>query len=127
MLRRLSDIFGINKGVELEEDPSKWKDGWVGDEVEKLKRDGEGGEGDEEVAPFLALVNIIDSPEGLSFFVCADVARDGEGWRWHVLWNAIDRKGGRREEKEREGVRFNESKQVEERKGENGKLGNRFV
>ena len=67
----------------MEEYPSKGEDG-AGDEVEELERDGEVGEKDEEVARFLAFEDVVEGPEGLGFFVCADAVREGEGRRRHV-------------------------------------------
>ncbi|KAJ8635527.1 hypothetical protein MRB53_009794 [Persea americana] len=83
-IEEVSEAVKDNEDVELEEDPSKWEDGGAGDEVEELERDGEVGEGDEEVTRFLALEDVVESPVSLGFFVCADAARVGEGQRRHV-------------------------------------------
>ncbi|KAJ8637641.1 hypothetical protein MRB53_011908 [Persea americana] len=78
-VEEVSETTEDDEGTELEEDPSKGEDGGVGAEVEELETDGEVGEGDKEVTPFLALEDVVKSLEGLSFFICADAAREGEG------------------------------------------------
>ncbi|KAJ8618148.1 hypothetical protein MRB53_014334 [Persea americana] len=83
-IEEVSGAAEDGKGTELEEDPSKWEDGGVRDEVKELERDGEVGEGDEEVAPFLALEGVVKGLKGLSFFICAGTPREGEGQRQHV-------------------------------------------
>ncbi|KAJ8619915.1 hypothetical protein MRB53_028444 [Persea americana] len=74
----VSEAAEDDESAELEEDPSKGEDGGVGDEVEELERDGEVGKEDE------ALDDVVEGSKGLSFFVCADAAREGEGRRRHV-------------------------------------------
>ncbi|KAJ8637444.1 hypothetical protein MRB53_011711 [Persea americana] len=83
-VEEVSELAGDDEGAELEEDSSKGEDGGVGDEVEELERDGEVGEEDEEVAGFPPLENVVEGSEGLCFFVCADVVREGEGRIRHV-------------------------------------------
>ena len=83
-VEEVNEAVKDDEGAKLEEDPSKGEDRVAGDEVEGLKRDGEVGEGDEEVTRFLALEDVVEGPEGLDFFVCADAMREGEGRRQHV-------------------------------------------
>ena len=73
-----------DEGAELEEDPLKREDEEAEDEVGELERDGVVGEGDEEVVQFLALEDVVEGLKGLSFFVCADAAKEGEGRRQHI-------------------------------------------
>ncbi|KAJ8644283.1 hypothetical protein MRB53_006031 [Persea americana] len=74
-VKDVSEAAENDEGAELEEDPSKGEDGGAGDKVEELKRDGEVGKGDEEVARFLALEDVVEGLEGLGFFVYADATR----------------------------------------------------
>ena len=122
-VKEVSEATDVDEGVELEEDPSQGEDRRAWDEVEELEMDGEVCEEDKEAVRFLALDDVVDGLEGFSFFACVDTMMKREGRRLHVWWNAIERKGGRGEEKER----VNESKHVEERMGENEKLGIWFV
>ncbi|XXG54394.1 hypothetical protein AAC387_Pa03g2289 [Persea americana] len=119
-----------DKGAKLEKDPSKGEDGGARDEVEELERDREVGEGDEKVARFLALEDVVQGQEGLGFFICC---RRSEGMR-RLKDDMFDEMPSREREgvekkKEREGGRLNESKQVEEKreKGRKPKLGIGFV
>lgn len=52
-----------DEGSELEEDPSEGEDGGAAHEVKELEGDGEVGEGDEEVAHLLVLVDAIHRPD----------------------------------------------------------------
>lgn len=78
----VSEAAEDDEGAELKENPSKGEARGAGDEVEEHERDEEVGERNEEVAPFMALEGVVEGPvegpEGLSFFIYADAAKEGE-------------------------------------------------
>lgn len=60
--------------AELQDDPFEGEEVGAGGEVEQLKRDGEVGGGDEEVAHFLALQDVVRAPQAIVAVVVAAAA-----------------------------------------------------
>ena len=67
-----------DEGAELDEDPTEGEDGGAGSEVEELEGDGKVGQGDEEIADFLAVEDVLDAEQGEGIFVAVAAACEGE-------------------------------------------------